>query len=782
MAPRCRRYPLPLPRSSTGSGSRRFISSPVDSSVAAGSGVAGAKGSTSKALNSGVAWYAGIRGKLYERKYGSDFYKWGSGASLGGVRHARVASMPAVGAKFDAKPEDCIEVSVDGKDVTVAKGMTVLQACEVAGVDIPRFCYHPRLSIAGNCRMCLVEVEKTPKPVASCAMPALPGMKIKTTTPLVKKAREGVMEFLLINHPLDCPICDQGGECDLQDQSMVYGSDRGRFIEAKRSVTDKNLGPLVKTVMTRCIQCTRCVRFASEIAGVQDLGVLGRGGAEEIGTYVEKLMVSELSGNVIDICPVGALTSKPSAFTVRSWELKSTESVDVSDAIGANIRVDSRGPEVMRVIPRLNEEVNEEWISDKARFAYDGLKRQRLNEPLIRREGQLEPISWPQALKTVAEAALKVNPDEMAAIAGKLSDAESMMALKDFMNRLGCERLWVEGNSEDTVADLRSNYLVNSTIAGLENTDACLLVGTELRIEAPLLNHRLRKAVRNSRAKVGVIGPETELHLKAEHLGNSTDILASIAEGKHPFAQTLSSAKFPTIIVGSGVLQRSDKEAVLAAVQTIAHKANVIREDWNGYNFLLLNAAQAAGLDLGFVPGSRAPVGDKKSIKFLYLLGADDLTPEDIPADAFVVYQGHHGDRSAYRADVILPGVAYTEKEGTYENTEGRTQQTSPAVPTVGDARDDWKIIRALSEIAGVKLPYDTLNGVRARMLAVAPNLFRVDELEPATPLPKESLPETKGKLDSSPFKRAVENFYMTDPISRASKTMAQCTAAYGRS
>ncbi|KAL2649725.1 hypothetical protein R1flu_017853 [Riccia fluitans] len=780
MAPRCRRYPLPLPRSSTGSGSRRFSFSPVDSSSAAESGVAG---STSRALHSGVAWYAGIRGKFYEGKQSSDFYKWGSGLSLGGVRHARVASMAAVGAKFEAKPEDCIEVSVDGKDVTIAKGMTVLQACEVAGVDIPRFCYHPRLSIAGNCRMCLVEVEKTPKPVASCAMPALPGMKIKTTTPLVKKAREGVMEFLLINHPLDCPICDQGGECDLQDQSMVYGSDRGRFIEAKRSVVDKNLGPLVKTVMTRCIQCTRCVRFASEIAGVQDLGVLGRGGAEEIGTYVERLMVSELSGNVIDICPVGALTAKPSAFTARSWELKSTESIDVSDAIGANIRIDSRGPEVMRILPRLNEEVNEEWISDKARFAYDGLKRQRLNEPLIRSaDGQLEPVSWARALKTVAEAALKVNPDQMAAIAGKLSDAEAMMALKDLMNRLGCERLWVEGNGEDTVADLRSNYLVNSTIAGLENTDACLLVGTELRIEAPLLNHRLRKAVRNLRAKVGVVGPETELHFKAEHLGNNAEVLASIAEGKHPFAQTLSKAKFPSIVVGSGVLQRSDKEAVLAAVQTISQNANVIRDDWNGYNFVLLNAAQAAGLDLGFVPGSRATVGDKSSIKFLYLLGADDLTPEDIPVDAFVVYQGHHGDRSAYRADVILPGVAYSEKEGTFENTEGRTQQTSPAVPTVGDARDDWKIIRALSELAGVKLPYDTLNGVRARMLAVAPNLFRVDELEPATPLPKESLPEVKAKLESSPFKRAIENFYMTDPISRASKTMAQSTAAFSRS
>ncbi|CAM6082619.1 unnamed protein product [Calypogeia fissa] len=703
-----------------------------------------------------------------------------SRSQLGGVRlAASVAVQQAPGAKIP-KPEDMIEVSVDGSPVSITKGMTVLQACEVAGIDIPRFCYHPRLSIAGNCRMCLVEVEKTPKPVASCAMPALPGMKIKTTTPLVKKAREGVMEFLLMNHPLDCPICDQGGECDLQDQSMVFGSDRGRFIDSKRAVVDKNLGPFVKTVMTRCIQCTRCVRFASEIAGVEDLGVLGRGGSEEIGTYVERLMTSELSGNVIDICPVGALTAKPTAFTARSWELKSTESIDVTDSTGANIRIDSRGPEVMRVLPRLNEEVNEEWISDKARFCYDGLKRQRLSEPMIRTAtGQLQPVTWARALKAVAEAAIKAKPSEMMGIAGKLSDAESMIALKDFLNKLGCERLQVEGNGEDPVADLRSHYLANSTIAGLEQTDVALLIGTELRIEAPLLNLRLRKCVRTADTKVGVIGPVQDLHYPFEHLGTTTETLLAIAQGQHPFSKKLASANFPSIVVGSGVLQRKDKEAVLAAVQTIVERAKVIRDDWNGYNFLLVNAAQAAGLDLGFVSGARAQTGDKSNIKFLYLLGADDLTPEDIPEDAFVVYQGHHGDRSAYRANVILPGVAFTEKEGTYENVEGRTQTTRPAVPTVGDARDDWKIVRALSEVTGVQLPYDTINGVRARLLAVAPNLFRMDGLEPAIPLPLSSLPDPKAKLALSPFQKAIENFYMTDAITRASKNMAQATAAH---
>ncbi|CAI0395207.1 unnamed protein product [Linum tenue] len=671
-------------------------------------------------------------------------------------------------------PEDAIEVFVDGYPVKIPKGMTVLQACEVAGVDIPRFCYHSRLSIAGNCRMCLVEVEKSPKPVASCAMPALPGMKIKTDTPLAKKAREGVMEFLLMNHPLDCPICDQGGECDLQDQSMAFGSDRGRFTEMKRSVVDKNLGPLVKTVMTRCIQCTRCVRFATEVAGTQDLGMLGRGSGEEIGTYVEKLMTSELSGNVIDICPVGALTSKPFAFKARNWELKGTESIDVSDAVGSNIRIDSRGPEVMRILPRLNEDINEEWISDKTRFSYDGLKRQRLNDPMIRgSDGRFKTVSWRDALAVVAEVLHQVKPEEIVGIAGQLSDAESMIVLKDFLNKMGSNNVTCEGNGPSPVADLRSGYIMNTGISDLEKADAFLLVGTQPRVEAAMVNARIRKTVRANNAKVGYIGQPSEFNYDCQHLGTGPETLVEIAEGRHPFSSTIKNAKNPAIVVGAGLFDREDKEAIFATVETIATNFNVIRPDWNGFNVLLLNAAQAAALDLGLVPQSTDGI---KSAKFVYLMGADDVNLDDIPKDAFVVYQGHHGDKSVYRANVILPASAFSEKEGTYENTEGCSQQTLPAVPTVGDARDDWKIIRALSEVAGAPLPYDTAEGVRSRIRMVAPNLLSLDEREPATFGPSLK-PEVKEKVSSTPFKAAVENFYMTNSITRASKIMAQCSS-----
>ncbi|KAK6127421.1 hypothetical protein DH2020_038842 [Rehmannia glutinosa] len=610
---------------------------------------------------------------------------------------------PVAGARVHfPNPDDVIEVFVDGYPVKIPKGMTVLQACEIAGVDIPRFCYHSRLSIAGNCRMCLVEVEKSPKPVASCAMPALPGMKIKTDTPLAKKAREGVMEFLLMNHPLDCPICDQGGECDLQDQSMAFGSDRGRFTEVKRSVVDKNLGPLVKTVMTRCIQCTRCVRFATEVAGVQDLGMLGRGSGEEIGTYVEKLMTSELSGNVIDICPVGALTSKPFAFKARNWELKGTESIDVTDAVGSNIRIDSRGPEVMRIVPRLNEDINEEWISDKTRFFYDGLKRQRLNDPMIRgADGRFKTLSWRDALAVVAEVIHQVKPEEIVGVAGKLSDAESMMALKDFLNTMGSNNIWCEGNGSNPNADLRSGYIMNTGINGLEKADVFLLV------EAAMVNARIRKTVRATNAKVGYVGPPADFNYDHEHL------------------------------------------------------------------------AQAAALDLGLVPNRKKSI---ENAKFLYLMGADDENLDKLPNDAFVVYQGHHGDRGVYRANVILPASAFSEKEGTYANTEGCAQTTVPAVPTVGDARDGWKIIRALSEVAGVRLPYDSLSAIRSRISTVAPNLLNVDEREAATFSTSSLRPEVKEKMDNSaPFGTAVENFYMTDSITRASKIMAQCSASLSK-
>ncbi|KAJ9172952.1 hypothetical protein P3X46_016137 [Hevea brasiliensis] len=682
---------------------------------------------------------------------------------------------PVAGARVHfPNPDDAIEVFVDGYPVKIPKGMTVLQACEIAGVDIPRFCYHSRLSIAGNCRMCLVEVEKSPKPVASCAMPALPGMKIKTDTPVAKKAREGVMEFLLMNHPLDCPICDQGGECDLQDQSMAFGSDRGRFTEMKRSVVDKNLGPLVKTVMTRCIQCTRCVRFATEIAGVQDLGMLGRGSGEEIGTYVEKLMTSELSGNVIDICPVGALTSKPFAFKARNWELKGTESIDVTDAVGSNIRIDSRGPEVMRILPRLNEDINEEWISDKTRFFYDGLKRQRLNDPMIRgADGRFKAVSWRDALAVAAEVLHQVKPEEIVGVVGKLCDAESMMVLKDFLNRMGSNNVWCEGNGPSPNADLRSGYIMNTSISGLEKVDVFLLVGTQPRIEAAMVNARIRKTVRATNAKVGYIGPPTDFNYDCEHIGTGPQALVEIAEGRHPFFSTILNAKNPAIIVGAGIFERMDKDAIFSTVETIAKKGNVVRPDWNGLNVLLLNAAQAAALDLGLVPESSNSI---ESAKFVYLMGADDVNLDKLPKDAFMVYQGHHGDRGVYHANVILPAAAFTEKEGTYVNTEGCAQQTLPAVPTVGDARDDWKIIRALSEVAGVRLPYDTIGAVQSRIRNVAPNLLSVDEREPAT-FGASLKPECTQSISSTPFKAAIENFYMTDCITRASKIMAQCSA-----
>lgn len=679
-----------------------------------------------------------------------------------------------------AAAPDTIEVFVNDQAIQIPKGSTVLQACDAAGIDIPRFCYHQRLSIAGNCRMCLVEVEKSPKPVASCAMPAGPGMKIKTETPLVKKAREGVMEFLLINHPLDCPICDQGGECDLQDQAMIFGSDRSRFVEVKRAVEDKNLGPLVKTVMTRCIHCTRCVRFASEIAGVQDLGITGRGRDSEIGTYVEKLMVSELSGNVIDLCPVGALTSKPYAFTARSWEMKPTESIDVSDALGANIRVDSRGVEVMRVVPRLNEDVNEEWISDKARFQYDALRRQRLNAPMVKdNNGMLKNATWAEALLAIREAAGQVQGNQMMAIAGKLADAESMMALKDMMNRLGCGNLKHEGGFADMDADLRSTYLANTTVRGIEQSDLVLLIGTNPRVESPVFNARIRK-IHVEGVEIGLVGEPVDLTYPYEYLGSDTAAITKLLKGG-AFLDKMKAAKRPAIIVGPGVLRRSDREAVVKLIHELATKAGVVKEGWNGYNVLHDVASRVAALDIGFLPSLAARKAAPP--KFVYLLGADDYEDQDVPDDAFVVYQGHHGDRGASRADVVLPGAAYTEKMGIYVNFEGRVQQTRAAVPLVGDAREDWKILRALSEALGARLPYDTLDDLRARLAEVAPHFAFLHKTQNPVWMNGEyvkAIDEVAKQQQVKPdlLKTSIVNFFMTDSISRASSSMAKCIQA----
>eukprot|EP00891_Asterochloris_glomerata_P004426 jgi/Astpho2/4426/Aster-00042 len=679
-----------------------------------------------------------------------------------------------------APAPDHLECTVNGETVQVPKGSTVMQACDAAGIDIPRFCYHQKLSIAGNCRMCLVEVEKSPKPVASCAMPAGPGMKIKTDTPLVKKAREGVMEFLLINHPLDCPICDQGGECDLQDQAMHYGSDRGRFVEMKRSVEDKNLGPLVKTVMTRCIHCTRCIRFATEIAGVQELGVTGRGRDSEIGTYVEKLLTSELSGNVIDLCPVGALTSKPAAFTYRNWELKSTESIDTSDALGASIRVDSRGTEVMRIIPRNNEEVNEDWISDKARFQYDGLKRQRLNIPLVKDEqGAFTSALWPEALTKVGEALGKAKGNEIKAIAGKLTDAETLISAKDLLNRLGSGNMHMEGGFPDMDADVRSNYVMNTTLLGTEASDNILLVGSNPRVEAPVFNARIRKTTLEG-TPVSVIGEDVDLTYPTNYLGAGADALDKALKDEK-FIEGFKKAKHPMVVVGPGILKRADRGAVLAKVHELVEKAEVVRPGWNGYNIMHDSAARVAALDIGFLPSvsaSQAPPA-----KVVLLLGSDDYREEDIPQGAFVIYMGSHGDRGAARADVILPAAAYTEKAVTYVNMEGRVQRTKEAVPMPGDAREDWKILRAISEVVEKPLPYDTVRQVRQRLAEVAPHFARFDHVEQPLWLNGEYFKAFaervfKGKADNAPFKSSIENFYQTDAISRSSQVMAKCVIA----
>jgi NADH-quinone oxidoreductase subunit G len=675
------------------------------------------------------------------------------------------------------------KLKIDGQEIEAPAGMTVLQACEMAGVEIPRFCYHERLSVAGNCRMCLVEMERSPKPIASCAMPVAEGMVIKTDTPTVKKARNGVMEFLLINHPLDCPICDQGGECDLQDQAMAYGFDRSRFRENKRAVTDKYLGPLVKTSMNRCIHCTRCVRFATEVAGVEELGAVGRGEHLEITTYVEKALSSELSANIIDLCPVGALTSKPYAFAARPWELTKTESIDVLDAVGSSIRVDTRGNEVMRILPRLNEAVNEEWISDKTRFACDGLRRQRLDRPYVRVDGKLQPATWPQAFTAIANRLRGVDGARIAAIAGDLADVEAMLALKDLMTALGSPNLDCRQDGAAIDPRTRAGYLFNTTIAGIDQADACLLIGTNPRWEAPIINARLRKRWLTGKLPVGLIGTKVDLTYKYEHLGAGPQTLQEVVDGRHSFADALRNATRPMLVLGMGALQRPDGAAVLHLARRVAETFGMIQPDWNGFNVLHTAAARVGALDIGFLPGRGGrDIGqiidgiDKGAVEVVYLLGVDEIAGSHF-GNAFVIYQGHHGDAGAHRADVILPGAAYTEKDATYVNTEGRVQRTALAAFPPGDAREDWTIIRALSEALDKRLPYDHVSQLRRRLFELSPRFQRLGAVEPA-PWGEFG---TAGAVDSAPFASPITNFYMTDPISRASETMAECTETYVR-
>ncbi|HEY5208871.1 MAG TPA: NADH-quinone oxidoreductase subunit NuoG [Stellaceae bacterium] len=664
------------------------------------------------------------------------------------------------------------KLTIDGQEVEVPPNSTVLQAAQLIGIEIPHFCFHQRLAIAGNCRMCLVEQEKAPKPIAACAQPVAEGMVIHTLSPRAKKARHGVMEFLLINHPLDCPICDQGGECDLQDQAMAYGFDRSRYKEAKRAVKEKDFGPLVATAMTRCIHCTRCIRFLTDVAGVSELGMVSRGEDSEITTYIEKSLTSELSANIIDLCPVGALTSKPYEFVARPWELRKTESVDVLDAVGSNIRIDSRGGAVLRVLPRLHEDVNEEWISDKTRFAVDGLKRGRLDRPYVRRNGKLAEVEWREAFAVIAERADNVAGGRIAAIAGDLADAEAMLALKELMKALGSAHLDCRQDGAAADPSVRASYLFNTGIAGIEQADACLLIGTNPRVEAPIINARLRKRWLAGGFKVAALGPAADLTYPVRNLGAGFDAEAA--------ADFLKDAKQPMLILGQGALRRKDGAALLAAARALADRAGLVREGWNGFNVLQLAASRVGGLDLGFVPGDdgRDTAGilagcEQGEIDLLYLLGADEIDTGRL-GKAFVIYQGHHGDAGARRADVILPGAAYTEKDATYVNTEGRVQLGRRATFPPGDAREDWAIIRALSEALGKTLPFNNLRDVRAGLIAANPIFAHIDELVPAA----WNAFGAAGAVDPAPFVYPIADFYRTDPISRASPTMAACAAA----
>ncbi|WP_029008458.1 NADH-quinone oxidoreductase subunit NuoG [Azospirillum halopraeferens] len=673
------------------------------------------------------------------------------------------------------------KLTIDGIEIEVEPGTSVLQACEQLGIEIPRFCYHERLSVPANCRMCLVEMERAPKPVASCAMPCADGMVIRTDTDLVHKARKGVMEFLLVNHPLDCPICDQGGECDLQDQAMAYGMDHGRYAENKRAVKDKYMGPLIKTIMTRCIHCTRCIRFINEIAGVPDIGAVNRGEHMEVTTFVEKAVASELSGNLVDVCPVGALTSKPYAYTSRPWELRKTETIDVMDAVGSNIRVDTRGPEVMRVLPRLNEDINEEWLSDKSRYHYDGLKRQRLDRPYVRKGGRLHPATWGEAFDAIATRLKGVAGTKIAAITGDTVDVESMLALKDLMTALGSPNLDCRQDGARFDASARSGYLFNTGIAGIEQADVIVLIGTNPRWEGSLVNARIRKRYLMGGLKVAVIGERRELTYPYAHIGTGPQDLQDLVDGKGDFAEVLKGAKRPMLVLGMGAFRRADGPAIQAAARALAETYGMVRDDWNGFNVLHTAAARVGALDIGFLPGEggRDLAGildgaSKGEIEAVYLLAADEIDMARL-GSAFVIYQGHHGDAGAARADVVLPGAAYTEKDGTYVNTEGRPQQARLATFPLGEAREDWKILRALSERLGHTLPYDSQAQLRRRMVDLNPIFGAIDAVTPATWLGFGAA----GPLDPAPFATPIANFYMTDPISRASVTMARCTETF---
>ena len=679
------------------------------------------------------------------------------------------------------------KILVDGVEVDVPPEFTLLQACEEAGAEVPRFCYHERLSIAGNCRMCLVEVKGgPPKPQASCAMsvkdlrggPNGEPPQVFTNTPMVKKAREGVMEFLLVNHPLDCPICDQGGECDLQDQALAFGGDSSRYVENKRAVENKYIGPLVKTEMNRCIHCTRCVRFTAEVAGTADMGAIGRGEDMEITTYLQTAMTSELQGNVADLCPVGALLPKPQNFRARPWEYQKTESIDVQDALGSAIRVDSRGREVMRILPRVNDAVNEEWISDKTRQVVDGLKRQRLDRPFIRENGRLRPASWQEALNLAAAKTREAPAAKIGALVGDLAAVEEIFALKTFLDGIGVIHLDCRQDGARLDPSLgRASYLFNATIAGVDEADSLLIVGSNPRKEAPVLNARIRKRWLKGGFKVSLVGEKVDLTYDYDYLGAGPQSLLHFIQNDN------SGAKKRIVLVGQGALAREDGLAIRSLAAQAAQKLGGLSDGWNGFSVLHTGAARVGALDLGFAPAPHGlPAWDMVkggALDLIFNLGADEI---DIEAGAFVVYIGSHGDRGAHRADVILPGAAYTEKSGVFVNTEGRAQMASRAVFPPGEAREDWAIVRALSGAFGQPLPFDTLQQLRKALFAKLPHLQKLDAIEASDAAAVATVAGLTGIAMSAPLATTVADFHLTNPIARASAVMAECSAlAQGR-
>ena len=668
------------------------------------------------------------------------------------------------------------KITINGKEIEFEKGMTVLQACELADVEIPRFCYHEKLSIAGNCRMCLVEMEKSLKPIASCAMPAAEGMNIKTNTPLVDKARKGVMEFLLANHPLDCPVCDQGGECDLQDQSLYYGVDKSRFVENKRDVKEKYMGPLIKTQMTRCIHCTRCVRFATEVAGVPEIGAIGRGENMEITTYLEKSMESELSANVIDLCPVGALTSKPYAFEARPWELKKTESVDVMDAVGSNIRVDTYNWEVKRILPRLNNESNEEWISDKTRYSCDGLLKQRLDVPYIKRNNKLQKSTWDEAIDLLVSKIQSMQPSEIAGHIGDMVNMENALSFKKFFETLQSKNLEFREKNIYINSDEKMNYIFNSSIAGIEDSDLILLVGTNPRHEATMLNARIRKTFVQKKIPIFSIGNPGDLTYDYKIIGDSADDIKKILNKDHDFSPKLLSSKKPLIIIGESALELKSGGYIFEGFKKLLNDNNLISENWNGLNILSQNASTVGLLDLKILRDQEEKDSsffddlNNKKFKLLYLLGSDNL---DLKKDnEFIVYQGSHGDRGAEMADIIFPSATYTEQNGLYENLEGRIQECKKASYPIGDSLEDWKILNRILKKLGFSDRSSNIDELRKEVFKIVPNFTALNELPKKTKVKKNII--ERSFYSEKIFIRELD-YYYTNSISRSSKTMSEC-------